>query len=71
MKHVPATMSSLLKGRIERFEADAAIKERAQDLEDFLADVRSLEIKRLIALNRGSVGYIGLLPRMPPRYLLT
>jgi hypothetical protein len=49
-------MSSLLKGRIERFEADAAIKERAQDLEDFLADVRSLEIKRLIALNRGSVG---------------
>jgi hypothetical protein len=64
-------MSSLLKGRVECFETNAPIKEGVQDLEDFLADVRSLVINCLILLNRSSVHYIGPLPGTPPRYLLT
>ena len=71
MEHRPATLSSLLKCRVERFEADIPIKERVQDPEYFLADMCALEINCLVLLDRGSVCYIGLLPGMPPRYLLT
>jgi len=55
MEYTPATLSSLLKYRVERFEADAPIKEGVQHLVDFLADMRSLEINRLIVLDSGSV----------------
>jgi hypothetical protein len=55
MEHTPSIVSSLLKCRVERFEADGPIKERVQYLEYFLSDMRSLEINRLIVLNCGSV----------------
>ncbi len=55
MEHTPATVSSLLKYRVERFEADDPIKEGVQYLEYFLLDRRSLEINRLILLDCGSV----------------
>ena len=55
MERTPATMSSLLKGRVERFEADGPFKEGVQYPEYFLLDMRSLEINRLIVLESGSV----------------
>ena len=55
MKHTPALLRSLLKSRVERFEADGPIKEGVQYLEDFLLDRRSLEINRLILLNHGPI----------------
>ena len=51
MKHIPLTMSPLLECRVECFEIDSAIKERVEDLEDFLPDTRPLEINRLVVLN--------------------
>src|SRR5947199_150195 len=38
LKHTPLMVSSLLKSRVERFEADGPFKEGVQDLEDFLLD---------------------------------
>lgn len=55
MERTPAPMSSLLKCRVECFEANAPIEEGVQDLEDFLAGMCSLEINCLILLDRGSV----------------
>ncbi len=48
-------MSSLLKYRIELFEAGCAIKEGVQYLEYFLLNTRSLEINRLIVFYCGFV----------------